>query len=431
VQRLGSINAPFILAIYCLLLSSCVTNRIESRLSKHFENQTAANDLLIKSLANNKRVPITWANASKKLKTSNLEILQSIQSVRAAEKSKKKQWLTLIPKLNAFGGLNQNIAQISSLDSDDINARVTATFNIPNPVRFYGQLYASALQVYATKWAHELVHRRKHLQLFNSFLEEEELKHIEQSIVKEKKALSYMPLDKLEQKMQSIKNLELTLDQRKSLHKLTLNQLFNTPGKNWQPVGSTPEISYASQEKIDAIKLGHKYGTLALNLQTIQIESSILQLWNINAQRLPLLNLGISSPTLFSNTGDGNFSTDDLLFFSGISKTIDITDITDKEALRTAKIRASYTESFLKQRMESELIRLEKRKNTYKKTLVKKSKLLKEITRLQNRDLKKNHTVLDDLKKLQDLKNELKQVDRELKLLDLQFWIWDDAYWKN
>ena len=209
--------------------------------------------------------------------------------------------------------------------------------------------------------------------------------------------------------------------------RVQLNRFFNSPGKHWAITGSPPTISY--KKKLNSLLFKSGYGTLGTKLQAIQIEGSILQSNNAKMQRLPSIDLAVSAPNLYNSAEDQNFSFngDDYSMFSSLSKSIKPYDLLDKKILTDSQRRAKTTRDALMLQMESETSQLAINKRTYKRLLIEKSQMKATIRNLM--DIRYEDST--QISGYREVTQQLENLNYQLTQLDLQFWIWDEDYWKN
>ncbi len=219
------------------------------------------------------------------------------------------------------------------------------------------------------------------------------------------------------------------MERRRLYHRLSVNQLLNTPGSNWSLSGPLPKISY--RNRYQRMNIGKDFGKLALNLRAIQIEGAILSVHRVKFQQWPSVNFGMSNPPLYSSNGDSGFSSDDLLLFSGASKSMDLTDIRGLENIRDAEERLMFTREQVRQRTENEVARVVMISATYGHLLAEERRLERDIKRLGRPDSAEPGIVLKDLERRADLEKQLIDNRRQIQQLDLQFLIWDETFWKS
>jgi len=224
--------------------------------------------------------------------------------------------------------------------------------------------------------------------------------------------------------------MERTIENQALQLKVRLNRLLNTPGKNWKITGSPPKISYAN--KLNQISFRKNYAKLALMLQTLQIESNNLSIWNIKFTRLPQLSLGASTPPLYSSQSDSTLSSDQITLFSGLSKSFDPTDPLDKETVKNTKKRIRYNRQQLLLSTESDALRLNLLKKRYKQLLTQRVSLKTQLLTLDSLQTSTSSTsiikLLEERKKIVDA---ISETHKRQVSLDLQIWVWDENYWKK
>lgn len=427
--------SPRLYMLTCFLFSlstSCVEKRLEARLANHSKTQAVTLKSLQTSHHLKKREGLSWTEASGILEKNNAALQRSRDQIASAKQQRTDQWLALIPKIQGFIGLSQTLSGLAVLNSDDINARILTSFNIPNPLRFYTQSYALALQSLQAEWSYELTRRQLYVQLYNYFLEERSLDRRYQKLVADEKSLERTTVERLSDKIISIEQEKKAIARTIGFQRLAINRLLNTPGRYWQPSGKIPTVSYKNRYK--NLRFGEEFGKLALKLQTLQLESSVLSVLNVKLRQLPNWSQGLSSPTLFSSNDDSTtgLNADDFFLFTSLSKTIDLTDIRGRKNLRLAKVRAKYTRDQLTLSMESEIRRLELLKQSYGHLHLEKNKITQRVNQLKKKTSKRAlDTVLKEYEEFQNLEEKKQNLDSQITRLDIQLWLWDDVYWNK
>lgn len=410
------------------VFTGCVTEKVQRNLHANALNQEEEFKSLLGQVRSESTKPMTWEAAYQRLMDHNLGLQQSALQREEAEKQAKRQWLALIPKVAGFLSLGSNITTLTDVGGDDLTASLIANFNIPSPFEFYASLYSVELQAQNARWSGELDQRRAYAQLYSFFLEAEVIRKAEVSLVQRLKSGPEGEIDNIGKSFKALAVEQRSLERRQLFHRSSVNQLLNTPGGNWELVGKIPSISY--QDRYSRIKIGEDFGKLALNLYAIQIEGAMLRVERIKFQQWPTINFGLSSPPLYSNTGDYAFNSDELALFSGANESVDVTDIGGREGIRDAEKRLKFTREQLRQRMEFDILRILQLASSYQFLIQEESRLQREIRRINEPASAEPTIVLKDLSLKSQLELQLSEIRQQIKQVDLQFLIWDEKYWK-
>lgn len=436
VRRLCShgrfMSASFRLGLICtfpLVVSACVSPRVERGLAANAAIQKEEFGNLFGRIKDEPEAAISWNAAYQQMLRSNLSLRQSRKQLEDAEKLTRRQWLSLVPKVAGFLNVGTSISALTNLESDDLNARLIANFNIPNPFEFHASLYGAALQGQNAKWSHELDQRRAYAQLYSAFVDARRIGEAEAMLDRRRQTLMDAEASDIGKRLKSVASEVRGMERRRLYHRLNVNQLLNTPGSNWKLSGGLPHISYKNRYR--RMRIGEDFGKLALNLQAVQIEGALLRVQRVKFQQWPSINFGLSNPPLYSSAGENDFSSDELLLFSGASKSVDLTDIGGRESIRDAKIRLKFTREQLRQRTEMEASRVLQVSSSYDLLLREERNLEREIRRLERPDSPEPEIVLKDLELRFDLELQLIETRRQIQQLDLQFLIWDESFWKS
>ncbi len=410
-----------------IALGACTAARMEENLETNVLHQRQEFREILGRIQTEQSQPISWNAAYKRLMADNLSLRQSRQQVEVSKKQKTQQWLGLVPRVSSFVNIGSSISQLTNLSSNDLDASLQANFNIPSPFDFYAALYSTSLQQQNAIWSHELDKRRAYTQLYSTFIEGEALDQAQAAYEQRLKSLLHSQSSEVDELVRLV-TVELQgIERQRLYHRLSINQLLNTPGSNWKLTGRIPKISYAGRYR--RIVIGENFGKLALNLQAIQIESAILSVEQVKFQQWPFINFGLSTPPIYSSNTTTNFSSDNLQLFSGASKSFNLTDIGGRQNIKTAETRLKFTREQLRLRAESEGSRLlqliENCESLTKESLY----LEKEIIRLARPGSDEPEIVIGDLDRRSDLEIRLIENRRQRQNLDLQFVIWDETFW--
>lgn len=411
------------------ILIGCVTPKVERNLAERSASQKDEFSGLLEQVRSEQATPLTWKAAYQRMEADNLALRQSHKQLQDAGKLARRQWLGLVPRVVGYMNIGTGLSSVTNLETGDLNSSLTANFNIPNPFEFHASLYAAALQKQNAVWSNELDKRRAFAQLYSAFIEAQTIREEEAALERRNQVLVNAATPDVGKRLKSAASEVRAMERRRLFHRLSVNQLLNTPGSNWSLIGSLPRISY--RNRYQRMNIGEDFGKLALNLQAIQIEGAILSVHRVKFQQWPSVNFGLSNPPLYTSNSDAGFSSDELLLFSGASKSMDLTDIGGLENIRDAEERLKFTREQLRLRTENELTRVISISSTYGHLLAEERRLERDIKRLGRPDSAEPGIVLKDLERRADLEMLLIENRRQIQQLDLQFLIWDETFWKS
>jgi hypothetical protein len=328
----------------------------------------------------------------------------------------------------AFLNISKGFNTLTDLDTDNLNASILGSFNIPNPFEFYASLYSAALQAQNARWSQELDERRAYTELYAAFLDAIALKEESVAMERRKQAFSIAKSADPTKAFYAFTREVDGLERRMIGHRGNVNRLLNTPGKNWNLTGSIPLISY--RDRYRDVKIGEYFGKMALNLYAVRIESSIMQTQRVKYQQWPSISFGLSNPPLYTSSGNSGFNSDDMTLFSGANKSLDVTDIGGRQAIQDAETRLKYTREQLLLSMERETVRILQAKKSYGQLLAEERRLEAAMKRLDRPSSSEADIVMKDLASRSELELQLIQTRRQIGQLDLQYLIWDERFWK-
>jgi hypothetical protein len=412
-----------------LLLASCVESKMRGRLHENAGVQRDDFEDLFAKTADTQQTPIGWREAYRRMCKDNLSLRQSETQLEQSKRIKRDQWMTLAPRIAAFASLGDSISALTNLGGSDINAEVVTSLNIPNPFQFYASLYSAALQRQNAEWSHELDKRRAYIELHSLFMEQKQLDESEAQLKNSMANDNLVESEDLTRAVAALRTEARNYDRMRSILRIRANQLLNTPGANWKLKGEPPAISY--KDRLGKMEIGEDFGKLALNLQAIQIEGALLRCQQVKFQQWPAVNFGFSGPPLYSNNGQStDFSSDNLWFFSGAYKTVDLNDPIGRTSISQAENRLQYTREQLRMRVENDSNQMREAYKTYQELLAEEQRLQTKIRNLENSSATEPVILLAELGERAQLISALGETRRRIRQIDLQLLIWDETFWK-
>lgn len=412
-----------------MLTCGCVETGLEKNLAANAASQCEDFRELLDGVSKSREATISWDDAYRRMMEHNPSLRQSFNQLQQSRRLKRDQWLSLAPNLAAFVNLGDSISALSNINGDSLDARIVANLNIPNPFEFHARLYAAALQRQNAEWSHELDKRRAFVELHSAFTDQQLLAERQREVEGRLENLAPGQAADLPREIATIRKEALNIRRMRSIQQLRINQLLDTPGKNWQLTGNPPPIDY--KQRIGDLRIGENFGKLALNLQSIQIEGAILQRQRVKFQQWPTVTFGLSAPPLYSSEERvPDFSGDNLYFFSGASRSFNFSDPVGRQTLRDATQRLEFTRSQLRLRIESEANRLLEARSSYLELQASERKLRQTLKRIESSTSTEAILLLADLEERAQVMEALTDATRRIRQLDLQLLLWDETYWK-
>ena len=412
-----------------LVMTGCVASKVDEKLVKESAARQVEIDSLLAEIETTPQKSISWGEAHRRLVSENLGLRQSRQMLVQAESESRRQWLTLVPRIAGFLNISKGLTALADIESDNFNANVVGSFNIPNPFEFYGALYGAELQAQNARWSHEMDERRAYTELYTAFLDAKALSEETAALERRRRNFAVEDSTDITKAIYSLAKERAALERRMMAHRGSVNRLFNTPGGNWNLTGGLPVVSY--KDRYRNIRIGKDFGKMALNLYAVRIESSIMQTQRVKYQQWPSIGFGISNPPIYSSSGSDGLSGEDFNLFSGANKSLDVTDIGGRQAVQNAETRLKFTREQLLLNMERETVRILQIQENYGQLLADERRLKTAIKRLNRPGSSEAEAVLGDLESLSKLELQLIQTRRQMEQLDLQYLIWDERFWKS
>ncbi len=424
-----SISRITLAGLLPLVLGGCVAGKVDRVLDEGAAAGEEEFKALLIQAESEPRKQLSWNEARRRMMRDNLGLQQSRQMLHETERQTKRQWLTLVPRTSAFLNVGQALTSLTNFDSDNLNASVVASFNIPNPFEFYGTLYGNALQVQNARCNTQLDERRAFSELYLAFSSARALREEAVAIERKRRAFSAWNSPDVSKALYGLAREKDALERRYLAHRGNVNQLLNTPGGNWDLTGGLPDISF--RDRYRKLDFGGDFGRLALKLHAIRVESAILQTQRVKFRQWPSINFGLSNPPLYSSEGGNDFAGEDFTLFSGVNKSMDLTDVGGRESIQNAEQRLKFTRAQLRQGMEREGVRMIQLRQAYDQLLAEERRLRAGIKRLERPASSEADAVLGDLELRSQLELQLIQTKRQVEQLDLQLLIWDESYWNS
>lgn len=372
--------------------------------------------------------PLEWKAACRLMQEKNQRLRLARDQVADLERQRKRFALDqLSPRLIAVANLSTALGSLSELDDNGYGIRLFGSFNIPNPLTAYARRYTLELQYYQSVLSLHELERRLNASLYGQFLRYEALEAMEKTKAPVRGSLTGTVERTLNRKRDA-----LNAQRRRASMRLYFNQTLNTPGENWTPVvSSLPDISYEGElSRLDPKK---GYGRLALKQAAGQVEASLASLWQLKLEKLPSFSTGVSVPTLYDSTYDENgFNTDEVRLFGSLNKSFDFSG-QQADSARDAEQRAVLVQESLRTRLESDIYILEETKQTYRILLDERDKLVSTLRWMDENPPPGGNPkiVLKRINESASLRARLEQNRLQLRQLDLEFWVWDEKYWKS
>lgn len=420
----------------CLLLliagsPSCVESRFGLRIADAERKVYEERDSLDESTQKKGR-RLDWKTACKLLDTGNQSLRQARNTHAEIERDRKRFVIDQFnPRIAALANLSSALGSLSELKDDNYGIRLYGTFTVPNPISSYARRYSLELQYYQSTLSVHEQERRLQANLYGRFLMYASATNTT-STLETQTATNSSYLALLEKEIDETRSSINERDKLQNL-RIAINQLLNTPGENWIPdVGTLPNISY--ENKLARLDPKRGYGLLAVKQAAGQIEASLANLWRIKMDKLPSFSTGIGIPTLYDSRleGDDEFDLEETRLFGSLNKSYDFTN-SGKESAMKAEERARFVQDNLRLRLEREIYQLDRAKVNYK-LLVREGDALQQSLNWMRRNPPpgSNSEVL--MKRLRDelsTRSRLERNELQRRQMDLEFWIWDESYWKS
>ena len=376
---------------------------------------------------------LTWKQAFQIFNERNTQMVRGRDRLKEIEDDRRRfYWNQLGPRLSGVASLSTALDDLASLDTDDISIQVFGNIRVPQPFTLYGTRYALELRYYLAILDFEEYRRQSTADLYEVFIAQEVLNN---EIASSQASLEPIFGENLQASItkkftDESESNERSLRQQAERIRQRLNALLNTPGRDWKlQFNSLPTVNYERRYKKLSFKDG--FGRLGLRQAAAQIESNRANLWRVKLNRLPSLSLNASLPTLYNSRNDTSPSIEDIRLFSGLTKSIAF-DGSRAKSLRSAEERAIATRTRISLQLEQEATKFRDLKENFEqlqkaeKRLLRRKQLLRRSTPPAIPEL-----LLDHIKQLNQIEEDLSSNRATRVRLSLQFWIWDEDAWAS
>jgi hypothetical protein len=370
-----------LITLAAFFAASCVSSRLNQRLGDAMGDiNQARGELHTQQHATVE--PLTWKQAGKLLEERNLTLIRSNARIQELEKERKSYlWRQFAPRLSAAANLSSGLSALSSLSSSDAGVNLLSSVSIPSPIGLYAQRYALELNYYQTKLDHALVYRRLYASLYGNFLQQQILEqglHQSNLETNNKSTIFSLVQESYRKDIISIQN-----QARLSRLRIGLNQLLDTPGKNWHAEYQTlPNISYA--KRLDKLDPKYGFGKIALQQAAGQTEAALASFLQVKLDILPSLSTSVAMPSLYSSQNDSNnVDLGDSNLFLGLNKSVEFTGQRARSVER-AKEYVYFAQRTIRHRLESEMVNLNQLRQQYRLLLKEQERQAQHLQWLKN-----------------------------------------------
>lgn len=150
-------------------------------------------------------------------------------------------------------------------------------------------------------------------------------------------------------------------------------------------------------------------------------------------EKLPSFSTGISVPTLYDTVTDqDSLDGRDLRLFGSLNESFDFTG-QETESTKRAEERARFVQESLRSRMEQEIHSLDRAKRNYEALCSERDLLQRSLRWIRDEPPPGSNSkvLFKRLEEERGLVDRLKRNEQQRRQYDLEFWVWDETYWKS
>ena len=342
------------------LLTSC--RQVHQNLDKQFErvekiySQTYDQNKIRESKS------VGWDLALKMMLENNLELQRAEDSLERAKESKAQIYWDLVPTLRFSANLSKALSEVGEVDSEDLRFSVFSTINFPGLINLYSRKYTALLTEIKAGWDLELKTRQLTIRLRELFLEYQAFETRKLNV--EKTQLWNAKDNKKPADLLLTTPEEILVEQQAFNIRISENRLSQSISKilgnfdfSWELNASEiPSLDYVNNP-LD-LNDTKQLGVLLRQKQAADLEALRLTEFSTKIRYFPDLNLGVSSPPLYSS-GNGRefgFSADDLIFRASSGFSLD-TSLRVTRQLKNVRRQIEFQNRFMREEIREQIQR--------------------------------------------------------------------------
>ena len=414
-------------------LSSC--RQVHQNLDKQFErvekiySQTYDQNKIRESKS------IGWDLALKMMLENNLELQRAEDSLERAKETKAQIYWDLVPTLRFSTNLSKALSEVGEVDSEDLRFSIFSTINFPGLINLYSRKYTALLAEIKAGWDLELKTRQLTIRLRELFLECQAFETRKLNV--EKTQLWNARENKKPADLLLTTPEEILVEQQAFNIRITENRLSQSISKILGNFDFTWELNASKIPSLDYVNNPldlndtKRLGVLLRQKQAADLEALRLTEFSTKLRYFPDLNLGVSSPPLYSsgNGRESRFSADDLIFRASSGFSLD-TSLRVTRQLKNVRRQIEFQNRFMREEIREQIQRAFLAQQEI--LLVDRELNLAEL-RLEALDAQPRNTELDQVRIFLEKRFVLIERVSNLQLrkarLEGGFWLLDENAW--
>jgi hypothetical protein len=415
------------------LLSSC--RQVHQNLDKQFErvekiySQTYDQNKIRESKS------IGWDLALKMMLGNNLELQRAVDSLERAKESKAQIYWDLVPTVRFSTNLSKALSEVGEVDSEDLRFSIFSTINFPGLINLYSRKYTALLAEIKAGWDLKLKTRQLTIRLRELFLEYQAFETRKLNV--EKTQLWNARENKKPADLLLTTPEEILVEQQAFNIRITENRLSQSISKILGNFDFTWELNASKIPSLDYVNNPldlndtKRLGVLLRQKQAADLEALRLTEFSTKLRYFPDLNLGVSSPPLYSsgNGRESRFSADDLIFRASSGFSLD-TSLRVTRQLKNVRRQIEFQNRFMREEIREQIQRAFLAQQEI--LLVDRELNLAEL-RLEALDAQPRNTELDQVRIFLEKRFVLIERVSNLQLrkarLEGGFWLLDENAW--
>lgn len=284
---------------------------------------------------------IAWDDARARMLEHNPELTRTRNQATAARERQRQVVKDLLPGAALTGSFSKAVTDLGQLNQADGALSLYAFLNLPGLVQWHLRHYGASLEVMRADYARELKERELTLALRELFLRSELLAQRRRHLALAERWRDARPLTAsltVEPAGLARESAQWALDREGDEIESALANLLGDAGSRWLPAeGTAPRLDYA----VDVTELADttRFGLLQRRLQAIELTGAALRERGVRLQSWPDLRFNLSSPPLYSTTGD-RWSFDELFVTASTAVPIDLRGSIAQQARESRRDRA-------------------------------------------------------------------------------------------
>jgi hypothetical protein len=248
---------------------------------------------------------LSWEEARERMLRDNARLQESRMTLTNSQKAVRQVFRDLRPSLNFRTTLSRRFADLPTTTVDDISFSADSFLNLPGLVNFSARLFGAKLQRLRAEAAVQLTEREATIELYKLFLGARALPEAarDEAALKARAEITGLLEPGLESVVErAAADLAFGGERMKEEMRRRIGALLGNRGSDWRLRPDTlPALNY-DRAPLD-LSDTNRVAELQLKLTAIELAGALAQLRGIKLRYWPDLNVFVTGPPLFQQSG--------------------------------------------------------------------------------------------------------------------------------